>query len=105
MIPEYRHNDLKPNNLIVRVNGDNMKRDFNNFSLLNRYQNGSKSFFIPHRGYTVKIIDFDFSNSRKYKNRKLRNYKNSNFRYLGYSPFENPFQFISYCSSLQVARL
>lgn len=90
LIPEYRHNDLKPNNLIVRVNGDNMQRDFNNYSLVNRYQNGSKSFFIPHRGYTVKIIDFDFSNSRKYKNRKLRNYKNSNFRYLGYSPLENP---------------
>ena len=90
LIPEYRHNDLKPNNLIVRVNGDNMQRDFNNFTLVNRYKNGSKSFFIPHRGYTVKIIDFDFSNSRKYKNRKLRNYKNSNFRYLGYSPLENP---------------
>ena len=90
LIPEYRHNDLKPNNLIVRINGDNMNRDFNNFSLVNRYQNGSKSFFIPHRGYIVKIIDFDFSNSSKYKNRKLRNYKNSNFRYLGYSPLENP---------------
>ena len=90
MIPEYRHNDLKPNNLIVRLNGDNMNRDFNQFSLVNRYQNGSKSFFVPHRGYTVKIIDFDFSNSRKYKNRKLRNYKNSNFRYLGYSPLANP---------------
>ena len=70
MIPEYRHNDLKPNNLIVRVNGDNMDRDFNNFSLVNRYQNGSKAFFIPHRGYTVKIIDFDFSNL---ENTKIEN--------------------------------
>ena len=90
MIPEYRHNDLKPNNLIVRVNGNNMNRDFNQFSKVNQYNNGSKSFFTPYRGYVVKIIDFDFSNSKKYKNRKLRNYKNSNFRYLGYSPLVNP---------------
>jgi hypothetical protein len=90
MIPEYRHNDLKPNNLIVRINGNNMQRDFNEFTKVNQYNNGSKSFFVPHRGYTVKIIDFDFSNSKKYKNRKLRNYKNSNFRYLGYSPHLNP---------------
>jgi len=90
MIPEYRHNDLKQNNLIVRINGNNINRDFNQFSIVNKYKNASKSFYIPHRGYVVKIIDFDFSNSRKYKNRKLRNYKNTNFRYLGYSPLENP---------------
>ena len=89
-IPEFRHNDLKPNNLIVKVNSNNMKRDFNNYTLVNNYLNGSKSFYIPHRGYTVKIIDFDFSNAKNYKNLKLKNYKNTNFRYLGYSPECNP---------------
>lgn len=89
-IKEYRHNDLKPNNLIVRINGNNMKRNFNQYNLVNKYTNGGKTFYVPHRGYTVKIIDFDFSNSKQYKNAKLRNYKTSNFRYLGYSPQINP---------------
>jgi serine/threonine protein kinase len=89
-IPEYRHNDLKPNNLLVKINGDNLRRDFNKFTLVDSFQNGSKKFFIPHRGYTVKIIDFDFNNAKKYPNRKLRGYKNTNFRYLGYSPAVNP---------------
>ena len=90
MIPEYRHNDLKPNNLLVKVSGDNLKRDFNQFSLVDQFKNGSKTFYIPHRGYTAKIIDFDFNNSRKYKNSKLSGYQNTNFRYLGYSPQKNP---------------
>lgn len=89
-LKEYRHNDLKPNNLIVRVNGNNMARNFNQYNLVNKYTNGGKDFYIPHRGYTVKMIDFDFSNSKKFKNEKLKNYKNSNFRYLGYSPKNNP---------------
>ncbi len=89
-IPQYRHNDLKPNNLLVKISGDNLKRNFNQFSLVDQFQNGSKKFFIPHRGYTVKIIDFDFNNSKKYKNSKLSGYEKTNFRYLGYSPQENP---------------
>ena len=89
-IPEYRHNDLKPNNLLVKISGDNLKRNFNQFSLVDGFQNGSKKFFIPHRGYTVKMIDFDFNNAKKYPNRKLRGFKNTNFRYLGYSPAVNP---------------
>jgi serine/threonine protein kinase len=89
-IPEYRHNDLKTNNLIVKINGHNMDRNFNNYTICNEYNNAGTRFYIPHRGYTVKMIDYDFSNSRKYKNAKIANYKKTNFRYIGYSPKINP---------------
>ena len=89
-IPHYRHNDLKPNNMIVRVNGGNLKRDFTYSTICHRYKNGEKQFYVPHRGYTVKIIDFDFTYSKKYQNAKITNYANTNFRELGYGPFINP---------------
>ena len=89
-IPHYRHNDLKPNNLIVRINNHNLDRDFQNYSICNQYNHAGTLFFIPHRGYTVKIIDYDFSYSKKYQNSKILLYKTSNFKYLGYGPFINP---------------
>ena len=89
-IPHYRHNDLKPNNLIVRVNGGNLKRDFTYSTTCHCYKNGQTSFYVPHRGYVVKIIDFDFTYSKKYQNAKITNYANTNFRELGYGPFVNP---------------
>ena len=89
-LPEYRHNDLKTNNMIVKINGHNLDRNFNNFTLCNEYTNAGKRFYIPHRGYTVKMIDFDFSNSYKYKNAKIASYKKTNFKYIGYSPKVNP---------------
>ena len=89
-LPEYRHNDLKTNNLIIKINGHNMDRNFNNYTLCNEYNNAGTRFYIPHRGYTVKMIDFDFSNSQKYKNAKIAKYKKTNFKYIGYSPKVNP---------------
>ena len=89
-LPEYRHNDLKTNNLIVKINGHNLERNFNNFTLCNEYNNAGSRFYIPHRGYTVKMIDFDFSNSKKFKNAKIAKYKTTNFRQIGYSPKVNP---------------
>ena len=89
-IPHFRHNDLKSNNLIVKINRDDMKRDFNHYTSYTQYSHGDKTFYIPNRGYTIKIIDFDFSYSKKYQNQKILNWEDTNFRTLGYGPFVNP---------------
>jgi len=89
-LKHYRHNDLKTNNLLVEVSGNNLDRDFNTFNLCDQYTNGGKNFFIPYRGYTVKIIDYDFTYSQKYQNAKITSYKDTNFKTIGYGPFVNP---------------
>ena len=68
----------------------NRYRDFNTFTLCDQYTNGGKNFFIPYRGYTVKIIDYDFTYSQKYQNAKITSYKDTNFKTIGYGPFVNP---------------
>lgn len=86
----YRHNDLKTNNLLVEISNNNLDRDFNSFTICDQYTNGGKNFFIPYRGYTVKIIDFDFTYSEKYQNAKITSFKDTNFKTIGYGPFINP---------------
>ena len=90
LIPHYRHNDLKPNNIVVKIKNNNIDLPFNEYNDTLEYNNADKSFNIPFRSYIIKIIDFDFSYSKKYQNSKITNYKLTNFKYLGYSPFINP---------------
>lgn len=89
-IKDYRHNDLKTNNLLVKISKDDLDRDFNNYTICDQYTHGGKKFYTPFRGYTVKIIDFDFTYSKKYQNAKITSYKTTNFRTIGYGPFVNP---------------
>ena len=89
-LKDYKHNDLKTNNLLVKVNGDNLERDFNSYSICDEYNNAGKRFYVPFRGYTVKIIDFDFTYSQKFQNAKITSFKKTNFKYIGYSPAVNP---------------
>ena len=89
-LKHYRHNDLKPNNLLVQVSRNDLDRDFNSFTLCDQYTNAGKNFFLPYRGYTVKIIDFDFTYSHKYQNAKITTFKDTNFKTIGYGPFINP---------------
>lgn len=53
--PNFRHNDLKANNILVQ-NIDNRKKD-NKFL----YQIMDYNFYVPNIGIQIKIWDFDFA--------------------------------------------
>ena len=53
--PSFRHNDLKPNNILVQVS------EVNNKTLKFRYVINGHEYYIPNIGAQIKLWDFDFS--------------------------------------------
>lgn len=54
--PAFRHNDLKPNNILVVIDNKKYTSDYKY-----KYTIGDNDFYIPHIGLQIKIWDFDFS--------------------------------------------
>lgn len=53
--PNFRHNDLKANNILLqKINIDNKYTKF-------KYEINGKEYIIPNIGYQIKIWDFDFA--------------------------------------------
>ena len=84
-IPGFRHNDIKPNNLLISIN-NNFNENNKNY---NCYKILGKTFYIPEVEFTLKLHDFDFCNSDEYPNQKILNYE-SFFKEIGTTPFNNP---------------
>ena len=63
-IPGFRHNDIKPNNLLVSLNSK-----LNN--TYDVYKIFGLTFYIPVLDFTLKLHDFDFCNSDELKNQKI----------------------------------
>ena len=55
--PNFRHNDMKANNVLVQVSDIKMDRP----NLQYRYEIGDTEFYIPNINLVVKIWDFDFA--------------------------------------------
>jgi serine/threonine protein kinase len=55
--PAFRHNDLKPNNILVQVSEVNN----NNKALKFRYVINGHEYYVPNIGAQIKLWDFDFA--------------------------------------------
>ncbi len=53
--PSFRHNDLKPNNILVQLS------EVNNKQLKFRYQINGSEYYVPNIGVQIKLWDFDFA--------------------------------------------
>ena len=53
--PAFRHNDLKPNNILVQVS------ELNNKNLKFRYVINGCEYYVPNIGVQIKLWDFDFA--------------------------------------------
>jgi hypothetical protein len=53
--PAFRHNDLKPNNILVQVS------EVNNKTLKFRYVINGHEYYVPNIGVQIKLWDFDFA--------------------------------------------
>ena len=85
-IPGFRHNDVKPDNILV-------KKNMNFKSGMKKYKIVDKNFYIPNTYYTIKLYDYDFCNSYTIKNQKIINAdknKKSPLRKVGLSLKDNP---------------
>ena len=61
----YRHNDLKPNNILININ-----KNFNTNNLI-EYKIFGKKYYLPELPITLKIHDFDFSFTNEIRNKKI----------------------------------
>ena len=82
-IPGFRHNDIKPNNLLISINKNVKDYEYNCYKIL------GNTFYIPVVEFTLKLHDFDFCNSDEYPNQKIFNYE-AFFKEIGTTPFNNP---------------
>tara|TARA_B100000963_G_C22613715_1_gene666207 strand:+ start:494 stop:1726 length:1233 start_codon:yes stop_codon:yes gene_type:complete len=82
-IPGFRHNDIKPNNLLISLN----KAVKNTYDV---YKIFGLTFYLPTLDFTLKLHDFDFCNSDEFPNQKIHSYKETIFKQIGATPFNNP---------------
>lgn len=74
-LPEFRHNDLHSSNVMEGLYNFEGEEEYRKSYRKNKYYIcyellGSK-FYIPYLGFCMKIIDFDVSCAKKYKNNKV----------------------------------
>lgn len=70
--PTFRHNDLKPNNILIYPY---CTKDNSNNQYIDKYsiKSGSKLYIVPQHKYTAKIWDFDFACIKgQYTNSKVQ---------------------------------
>jgi hypothetical protein len=61
--PSFRHNDLKPNNILVcgtKINAENIEKKYNEQAVY-VYNFDDFYFKVPHIGISINIWDFDFA--------------------------------------------
>lgn len=68
-IPEFKHNDLHSENVLVGNYNLKQKKGGNNSYI--KYILFKKEFYIPLREYCVKIYDFDTMNGKGFNNSKI----------------------------------
>ena len=79
----FRHNDIKPNNLLVEID-KSVKKNSNNYIA---YEIFGKTFYIPQTKYIMKLYDFDFGYSNQFQNYKITT--KSSLREKGYTAETN----------------
>ena len=83
--PNYRHNDIKPNNILLEL-VDKSKIKKNNYI---KYKIFGKVFYLPQLEFIIKLHDFDYSNCDKYPNQKITKFGGL-FKEINATPFTNP---------------
>jgi hypothetical protein len=53
--PSFRHNDLKPNNILIQILDNNTETVFYEYII------GNNRYYVPNVGVMIKIWDFDFA--------------------------------------------
>lgn len=81
--PNYRHNDIKPNNLLITMNKNYNPNNYIHYKIF------GKSFYIPQTKYLIKLHDFDYSNCDEIPNQKITNFSGL-FKEINATPFTNP---------------
>ena len=82
----FRHNDMHSSNILVKIDEEFSKYK-DKYDL---YIIFGLKFYIPCSRFTIKLHDFDYSNSDYFKNDKVHNYKTNALRKFGVSPKYNP---------------
>lgn len=80
----FRHNDIKPNNLLVEIDRY-VKHKNNNYIA---YKIFGKTFYLPQTRYIMKLYDFDFGYSDQFQNYKITT-PSPFFNQKGYTPQTN----------------
>ena len=70
-IPFKRKGYYEQMNRGTTLSGYIYEYNFDDVTKYLEYNNADKKFNIPYRNYIIKIIDFDFSCSNKFKNAKV----------------------------------
>ena len=83
-IPGFRHNDIKPNNFLIKINKKYKKGSYDKYSIF------GKDFYVPCTEYTLKFHDFDYSYSHDMKNDKVASYERNTLKTFGVSDKDNP---------------
>ena len=81
--PNYRHNDIKPNNLLVEINKNYKKNNYIEYKIFDQ------TFYIPQTKFIIKLHDFDYSNCDEFPNQKITKF-NGLFKEINATPFTNP---------------
>jgi len=55
--PNFRHNDMKANNILIHKIGKNKISKFDKY----RYKINGQKYIVPNIGYQIKLWDFDFA--------------------------------------------
>lgn len=81
--PNYRHNDIKPNNFLVELNKNYKKNNYICYKIF------GKKFYIPQTKFIIKLHDFDYSNCDEIPNQKITRFSGL-FKEINATPFTNP---------------
>jgi hypothetical protein len=81
--PNYRHNDIKPNNLLVEITKNYNKNNYICYKIF------GQKFYIPQTKFIIKLHDFDYSNCDEIPNQKITKF-NGLFKEINATPFTNP---------------
>ena len=78
--PGFRHNDLKPNNILVNTYDKKQDHYF-------KYKMFGKTYYVPDIGVTLKLWDFDFALDNDTFNDRV---SHDTYKKVGYSNKPNP---------------
>tara|TARA_Y100000590_G_scaffold254127_1_gene285425 strand:- start:1799 stop:3817 length:2019 start_codon:yes stop_codon:yes gene_type:complete len=98
-LPGFRHNDLKPNNVLVNT----YKPKRNHYFV---YEMLGRKYYVPDIGITLKLWDFDFAVSLDIFNNRLNDELFREFGYgLEYNPVYDVHSFFNYLYSFEFTSL